>query len=163
MKTTIKKMRLIALVIDFFILSIIELLIVILLLININKNFLFIYGMATAMVYSLFFCKDIIKGQSIGKKIIGLQVVNKKRLPATLGNLILRNFIALLQPIDALYMLNNNGKRLGDIISKTRVISTSTNKIDYRQSSIKIFIFFVSVCLVTFSFFYLILWGTKNI
>ena len=30
--------------------------------------------------------------------------------------------IALLQPIDTLYMINNRGKRLGDIICKTKVV-----------------------------------------
>ncbi|MDR0865022.1 MAG: RDD family protein [Candidatus Symbiothrix sp.] len=161
MKQSIITRRLESLIIDIFLLGLIEIFIVILLMINISENFLYIYGLATSIGYSLFFCKDIINGQSIGKRILKLQVVDEKGFPVSLLNIILRNIIALLQPIDALYIINNNGKRLGDIICKTKVISISTDKINYKSNPVEIIICFIIVPVMTVSFFYAI-WTIAN-
>jgi uncharacterized RDD family membrane protein YckC len=149
-------------IIDVSVLAVIEIFFVILVMININESFLYIYSLATSIVFSMFFCKDIINGQSIGKRILKLQVVNEKGFPLNLRKVILRNIIALLQPIDMLYMINNNEKRLGDIICKTKVVSTSSGKIKYRLNSIKIIVSFIFIFLITFSFFYVILFVSKK-
>ena len=122
MRKLIKK-RFKAFLIDIAILGALGVFILIILMANTNVNFLCIIGLVTAIIYSLFFCKDVINGQSIGKRIFKLQVVTEKGKAASLRNIIIRNMIALIQPIDALYMVNNRGKRLGDIICKTKVVN----------------------------------------
>ena len=121
MKTLIKK-RFEAFLIDIIILGALGVLILVILMANTNMSFFYIFGLVTAIIYSLFFCKDVINGQSIGKRIFKLQIVTEKGQAVILRNIIMRNMIALLQPIDALYMINNRGKRLGDIICKTKVV-----------------------------------------
>ena len=122
MRKLIKK-RFKAFLIDITILGALGLLMLVILMANTDMSFLCIIGLVTAIIYSLFFCKDVINGQSIGKRIFRLQVVTEKGRAVSLRNIIIRNMVALLQPIDALYMINNEGKRLGDIVCKTKVIN----------------------------------------
>jgi len=122
MRKLIKK-RFKAFLIDIAILGALGVFILVILMANTNMNFFCIIGLVTAIIYSLFFCKDVINGQSIGKRIFKLQVVTENGKAASLRNIIIRNVIASLQPIDVLYMINNRGKRLGDIICKTKVIN----------------------------------------
>ncbi len=122
---------------------------------NINRSFLCVYSLATAIIYSLFFCKDIINGQSIGKRILKLQIITENGDAANLRNIIVRNIIALLQPIDALYMMNNRGKRLGDIICKTEVVDVS-RKIKYKSNPLLLIVYRIIVFFITLSFFFAI-------
>ena len=114
-----------AFLIDITILGALGLFILVILMANTDMSFLCIIGLVTAIIYSLFFCKDVINGQSIGKRIFRLQVVTEKGRAVSLRNIIIRNMVALLQPIDALYMISNEGKRLGDILCKTKIISVN--------------------------------------
>ena len=117
------KKRFKAFLIDVTILGALGVFILVTLTANTHKSFLCISSIVAAIVYSLFFCKDVINGQSIGKRILKLQVITENRKAPNLRSVIIRNMIALLQPIDALYMINNRGKRLGDIICKTKVVN----------------------------------------
>lgn len=116
------KRRIKAFLIDIAILGVLDVFILVIFITNTTMNFLCIHGLAAIIIYILFFCKDVFNGQSIGKRIFKLQVVTEKGKTVNVQNRIARNMIALLQPIDALYMINNNGKRLGDIICRTNVI-----------------------------------------
>jgi len=122
MKTLIKK-RFKALLMDIVIIGALGVIILIIIMANTDMDFLCILGLVTFIIYSLFFSKDIVNGQSIGKKNYKLQIVTEKGKTVSLRNILIRNIIAILQPVDALYMINNNGKRLGDIICKTKVIN----------------------------------------
>ena len=149
------KKRFKAFLIDITILSVLGISILVILMINVNKSFLFIFGLTTAGIYGLFFCKDVINGQSIGKKILKLQIVTENGKAANLWNIILRNIIALLQPIDAFYMINNKGKRLGDIICKTRVVN-ATRKIKYESNLLLLVVYVIAAFFIAFSFFFVI-------
>lgn len=116
------KKRFKAFLIDITILGALGLFILIILMANTSMDFLHVIGLTTVIIYGLFFCKDVINGQSIGKRIFKLQIVTEKGETANMQSIIIRNMIALLQPIDALYMINSRGKRLGDIICKTKVV-----------------------------------------
>lgn len=124
MKGLVKK-RFNAFLIDISILGVLELFLLITLMLNINKSFLCIHSITTVIILCLFFCKDIINGQSVGKRIQKIRVVTQNGGAVSLQNIIARNVTALLQPIDVLYMINNDGKRLGDIICKTKVVDFS--------------------------------------
>ena len=154
MRKLIKK-RFNAFLIDIAILGAFEIFILVVLMIISKRSFLFNYSLTTAITFSLFFCKDVINGQSIGKRIFKLQVVSEKGDTTSLKNIILRNVIALLQPIDILYIVNNKGKRLGDIICKTKVISGS-EKNKYRCKFFYLIGCYIIVLFITFSFLFLI-------
>ncbi len=153
--SALAKKRLKALLVDIIILGVLGILILIIFMIVVDKNFLCIYSLTIAIVYSLFFCKDVINGQSIGKKMLKLQIITEKGKAASLRSLIIRNMIALMQPIDALYMINNPGKRLGDIVCKTRVVDAS-RKIKYEFNPLLLIFHIITVVFVTFSFFIVI-------
>jgi len=147
------KRRFKAFIIDITILGVLEIFVLVILMANVNESFLYIYGLTTAIIFSLFFCKDAINGQSIGKKILKLQIVTEKGKVASLRNIIVRNVIALLQPIDALYMINNKGKRLGDIICKTKVVKASKK---YELNPLLLAVYIFIVFFITLSFFFII-------
>ena len=153
MKKTLFNRRIKALIIDISILLMVEILLVISFMLVVPEDFLFFYYMTGSIVYGMFFCKDIINGQSIGKKILKIQVVNNKGKVSSMQNLILRNVIALLQPIDAISIVTK-GKRLGDVLCKTKVVSTLNCKIEYRYGLIQISICVIAVIVITVTFFY---------
>lgn len=72
------------------------------------------------MIYYLL--KDIFKGRSIGKRLIGLRVVdinNTNDVPGKI-RLVVRNITVLIWPIELLILIFKH-RRIGDIITKTNV------------------------------------------
>ena len=69
----------------------------------------------------IYFFKDVINGQSIGKRIMKIKVVDLNGNKASLFNLIIRNITILIWPVEALLVLLNK-ERLGDRLAKTKVI-----------------------------------------
>ena len=71
-------------------------------------------------------------GQSIGKKVLGLQAVDYKGDPLTntWKPVILRNVLLIIIPfmlIELVFLLNNDdGLRIGDHIANTRVVNIET-------------------------------------
>lgn len=59
------------------------------------------------------FFKDVINGQSIGKRIMKIKVVDLNGNKASLFNLIIRNITIFIWPVEALLVLLNK-ERLGD-------------------------------------------------
>lgn len=82
---------------------------------NIDTDYAFIFGVI------LFISKDLFTQiGSIGKKIVGLKLTFKGSNKFKYIRLILRNFLSLLWPIEALFILFFNVK-IGDFLFKTRV------------------------------------------
>lgn len=79
-----------------------------------------------SLIFSLILNKDILDGQSLGKRILKLKVVKKKG-QSTPSRLIccIRNIFLFLWPID-LFLILFTGKKLGDYITQTEVV-TKTN------------------------------------
>lgn len=69
----------------------------------------------------IYFFKDVINGQSIGKRIVKIKVVDTAGNKPKLFNLIVRNITILIWPIEALLILLEK-KRLGDRLAKTEVV-----------------------------------------
>ncbi len=74
-----------------------------------------------AVVFALFLCKDLVNGQSIGKRICKLRVVGDNGNEPTPWRLYLRNVFAIVFFIEAIFLLSGN-KRAGDIACNTRVV-----------------------------------------
>ncbi len=74
-----------------------------------------------AIVIALFLCKDLINGQSIGKKICKLKVVDNEGKDLSPLKLYLRNFFAFIFFIEIIFLFCSN-KRTGDIAFNTKVV-----------------------------------------
>jgi len=79
---------------------------------------------ALALIYSFLFCKDVSGGRSFGKQKAGLCILSEKSelIPST-TRLILRNIFYILWPIEIILFFCNSGKRLGDLIMRTKVVT----------------------------------------
>ena len=61
--------------------------------------------------------------RSFGKLICGLEIQNSETgEKVSFGTLILRNITYVIVQIEAIVVLVNKGKRLGDFIAKTQVV-----------------------------------------
>lgn len=82
----------------------------------------FLLGLLWLPLYCLF--KDCLFGRrSLGKLICGLTIQNTETGGApSIGSLILRNITYLIVQVEAIIVLANKGKRLGDYIGDTQVV-----------------------------------------
>jgi uncharacterized RDD family membrane protein YckC len=80
---------------------------------------------AVAVMFFVVFLKDCFKGQSFGKRLLKLRVVNTTdEEPASLGRLIFRNLTLIIWPVDVIMLFVNPEQRLGDMIASTKVVSS---------------------------------------
>jgi uncharacterized RDD family membrane protein YckC len=78
------------------------------------------------IAFSVYLNKDAINGRSIGKRIVGLQVViEKTQRPAGPMRCLIRNITFLLWPFEVVSAFFNPSRRLGDYIA-----GTNTTKFD---------------------------------
>ncbi len=82
------------------------------------RKIYYIFLLAFMFIY---FFKDIINGQNIGKRIMKIKVVDLNENKPSLFNLIVRNITILIWPVEALLVLLDK-ERLGDRLAKTKVI-----------------------------------------
>ena len=74
------------------------------------------------LIYTLL-ADGMFKGQSIGKKILGLYVVNTKtNEPCTFTQSALRNITYLLGFIDLIFLVGSERRRIGDRLASTKVM-----------------------------------------
>lgn len=67
--------------------------------------------------------KDFFNGQSISKRIYGYQIIDIcTNLPANETKCMLRNITMIIWPIEALTILFNPTRRIGDLITGTKLI-----------------------------------------
>lgn len=77
---------------------------------------------ASLFVILIYFNKDLLNGQSAAKRIVGLQVMDRKTgQPANELKCLLRNSTIPLWPLEVLVSLLSPARRLGDFIANTRV------------------------------------------
>jgi uncharacterized RDD family membrane protein YckC len=89
-----------------------------------NPNFIGgTFGYIGMLGFALYFCKDIINGRSIAKRILKLQVVdNKTGQPASPIKCFVRNLLCVLWPIEVIVAMTNTERRLGDRIAGTKLV-----------------------------------------
>lgn len=90
------------------------------------------------VVFTFFFFKDCIKGRSLAKRILKLQVVNNLTgLPASPLQSFLRNIPILIWPIELAVTMFSPSRRIGDRIANTSVVRfasvTERTGIDFAQ------------------------------
>lgn len=69
----------------------------------------------------IYFFKDVLGGQSIGKRLTKIKVVDFNGNKPRVLNLIVRNITILIWPIEALLVFLGK-QRLGDKLAKTKVV-----------------------------------------
>jgi uncharacterized RDD family membrane protein YckC len=95
---------------------------------------------STALVVALYFVISLVymslaewiwRGQSVGKRLLGLRVVEASGLRLELPQVIVRNLMRFIDALPALYLvgavacvLNRRRQRLGDLVAGTVVIRT---------------------------------------
>lgn len=73
--------------------------------------------------FALYFCKDIINGRSIAKRILKLQLVNNATGEvASPMKCFIRNLLCIIWPIEAIIALTNTSRRLGDRLAGTKLV-----------------------------------------
>ena len=121
--------RILAFIIDIFILALLYMIIgiipmyddLILISEDLNKYFYIVFGMALLIITLAFIGKDAINGQSIGKRITKIKVVDDKGYIANIFKCIIRNITIYIWPIEALLVLLDK-KKLGDRLAGTNVV-----------------------------------------
>ncbi len=120
------KKRIVAIIIDIIIISLVTIPIF---AIGFVKNLTNFYILLISLFVSAFLCKYILNGQSLGKRLMRIRVVCEfKRMPKDFP-LMLRNLpLLLLFPIELiLFIFNKDGRRLGDYLAETMAIESKHN------------------------------------
>ena len=88
----------------------------------------FILGLFWIPFYCFF--KDCLFGRrSLGKLIFGLKIQNNETgTKPSYRSLIARNVTFFIAQVECVVVLANKGRRLGDLIGKTKVVSRKENK-----------------------------------
>lgn len=109
----------------------------------------------SAIMITLLLCKDCINGQSIGKRIMKLQVIDKSADNKVSNlSLIVRNIFLVFWIVEVLVLLISREKRLGDFVAKTKVISNCN--LEKVQIDKKILFTFLLCFCVIFVFLFLV-------
>lgn len=85
----------------------------------------FILIAAAWSFFYYFFCDGFTGGQSYGKRMLGMHVIDAKtQAPCSFGQSFLRNLLlAILGPIDWIFIFGERHQRLGDMAAGTVVIT----------------------------------------
>ena len=88
---------------------------------DLNKYFYIVFGVGLLIITVAFIGKDAINGQSIGKRITKIKVVDEKGCIANIFKCIIRNITIYIWPVEALLVLFDK-KKLGDRLAGTSVV-----------------------------------------
>ena len=149
--------RIRSMLIDFCIICVSSIPFVLLIIIfKLDGNLIF-QTLSFSFLGSLFLCKDLINGKSIGKRIVNLRIVGNLQSEVSPIRLILRNMFFFIWPVELIFCLINPEKKLGDIVFGTKVVLDEGNikPIDIKKQ--QIFSYFIIVLTILFSIFYSIL------
>lgn len=114
-------------------------------------SFLGLPKIESSIWYVYILLKDIFNGQSLGKSLVDLQVVDDNNKPASVGPTILRNVFLIIPifPIVEYFVMKKDplGQRIGDRVAQTRVNDLKPETSDSVYLGISIFIFFIIIAI----------------
>ena len=148
--------RLIAFIID--ILLIVIIMGALFVMIQPIKSPILLQLLSSLMLTSLF-CKDSINGQSAGKRIMKIQVVDKNsNRNVSNTRSIMRNIFVIFWSIEVLVLFISREKRLGDYAVKTKVIyNNEVGKVQFNKDILYTGLFCFSIIFLLLLFvFYLV-------
>lgn len=102
--------------------------------------------------------KDLLRGKSPSKRIMGYQVIDvKTNKPANEFQCFVRNLTIIGWPLEVIIALINPQRRLGDFLANTKVITSDKEKLKYIWNdlkNIKMKINFIGILILGGLFFY---------
>jgi len=102
--------------------------------------------------FALYLCKDSFDGRSPAKRIMKTQIVNNAdNLPAGPIKCLVRNIFCILWPIEVIVILFSPGRRIGDLVAGTKVISYDPKSV-FKPNFKTIGMSFAFACMVIFAF-----------
>ncbi|MBE7020130.1 MAG: RDD family protein [Ruminococcaceae bacterium] len=120
--------RLLAYIVDIFIVFIPMIIYTILLDINPRFFNFEVFMFLSYVPFGLIIFKDIIGNQSIGKRIFKLKVVTLQGQKPNVFQFIVRNILALIWPLEAFMLVILDKPRIGDLIARTKVVADNEDK-----------------------------------
>jgi uncharacterized RDD family membrane protein YckC len=85
----------------------------------------YLYAFAFATLKMVILNKDYFSSQSVVHRFLGLRVVDARTdAPASKVKCMLRNITVALWPVEAIFLIVNPERRLGDLIAGTKVVET---------------------------------------
>jgi len=111
-----------------------------------------------AFVYSALLNKDILNGQSPGKRQYGFRVVSKNGHAASVIQLITRNVTFIIWPIELLVTMFRPNSRIGDFLGRTKLVSVSNS--DLGRSTMAIPMVSLIILITWFPLFLIIRFST---
>lgn len=88
---------------------------------DLERKYYVFYAISLLVISILFLGKDLIRGQSLGKKIAKIRVVVKGKGRLYVFQLLLRNITIFIWPIELVLLLLGKQK-IGDVLAKTDVV-----------------------------------------
>lgn len=108
------------------------------------------------IAFSLYLCKDLIGGQSIGKRLLGFKLVNVNNShPPSEFQSIIRNFFVVLWPLEVIVILVSSNRRIGDFVARTKVVRAET--VSKNTNIWRIVLAYIFTVAFLFSLFFLFL------
>ena len=93
-----------------------------------------IVGFLSALlwVFGIFFMDGVKKGGGFGKRLLSLQIVRlKDGNPANFKDAFIRRFSGIFQPVDWLFSLGKERRRMGDKLAKTVVVELDSPLVEF--------------------------------
>jgi len=114
--------RLMSMGIDFYSLGIIMIPFFLIAWILDGKIKIFFMIFEFTLLFTLWLCKDLINGRSLGKRMVGhkLSSIDNTNI---IWKYIVRNIFTLIWPIEIIFCMINPSRRLGDLVFGTQVTS----------------------------------------
>ncbi len=141
--------RLLAFIIDLFIIAIIVNLLLVVVEIICSKQSVFLMLFFSSLMVTLLLCKDCFNGQSLGKRIMKIQLVDvKKGTEVSNIRCVVRNLLIPFWIVEIFVLVVSNGRRIGDYITKTKIINKSSSekiRIDKKTLVFGLFCFCVNL------------------
>lgn len=121
----LQKKRLLAIIIDYYLILFLSSIPFIILIGNTLKITTFSFNIYISLVMTFLILKDLVfKNASIGKKIMKIEVLKSNNYKPDMLIIILRNSFLIFWPIEAILFFVK-GKRLGDIFLNTKVVNST--------------------------------------
>jgi len=121
---------------------------------QVNSTFETIPSYYFIPLFAVYFCKDCIDGRSLAKRILKLQVINRKDgLAASPVQCLIRNLFILIWPIEVLVAFFNQEKRIGDIVAGTKIGYYNPTAEDQRTNIFQVILCFILASALSFLLF----------
>lgn len=106
----------------------------------------------------IYFNKDFFRGKSLGKRIVGFQIIDRKtNEPANEFQCFVRNLTIIFWPLEVLVGIISPERRIGDLLANTKVVPSEKENVKSILSDLKSIKFrtnFLAILVLAIIYFY---------